>query len=283
MEELYPLRLLMNHAYAVVDRVAVSDFSDDWPLLPLVPDGFEKEMHLLPALLPLRDMSSRQQTQLLDALERTHAQGEPLPVTTFLRTDADIDQMRMHWTRRLIIRLPEGGRALLRSYDPQVFMQLRRILQSAQLKTLFGPVSSWTVYWNRQWQTIEAPPCDEADWIRLSAHQSAQLARVGIVNQVLSGLCEEQRINCDAASRQVDALAARAAARGILREHEQIAFALHGMTVHPDFDRHPLVAELLSNIDPNEQTYCDATALLEAAQWQRIAQELTSQTDTTTP
>lgn len=78
----------------------------------------------------------------------------------------------------------------------------------------------------------------------------------------------------ETASRRIDNLLQRAQAHGLQREDEQIAFAIHGMTIHPDFDRHPTINRLITTLDREEQTYCDAIAMLDTADWQNIANEL---------
>lgn len=274
MESLYPVRLLADHQYALLDRVANADVPEDWPLVPLAPQGFENEEHLLPALIPLQEMSAAQQENLLEMLDRAQESGDVPAVVTFLASDVDLERMRWHWTRQLMIYLPGGGRALLRSYDPQVFMQLRWMFTPAQLGRLFGPIDKWTAYNGQSWQSHAKPDGTHSTASPIDTVQATQLGRIGQINQVLAQLPGPYLPELESISRKIDSLVARAKAHGLIAEDELIAFAIHGMTVHPNFDRHPDIARRISEIDRSEQTYLDAIAAIDAAHWQRIAQDL---------
>jgi hypothetical protein len=276
MSALYPVRLLQDHAFALIDRVGAGDIPSDWPLIPLVPQGLENEAHLLPALLPCTHLTDSQQMQLIESLEHAHRDHSPPTVMTFVDSSADLEKIRAHWLRQLVIRLPQGGRALLRSYDPRVFVQLQWMLRPAQTKQLFGPITRWTTYLGRGWYSA-APPnvmAEDEAATQLNAAQTNQLARIGNINQVLDKLPLALKQQHETTSRCIDNLLQRAQEHGLQREDEQISFAIHGMTIHPDFDRHPTINRLITTLDREEQTYCDAVAMLDAAAWQNIANEL---------
>ena len=274
MDNLYPVRLLKDHAYALIDRVAVTDAPHDWPVIPLVPQGLEKEAHLLPALLLCTEMSETQQMQLLELFEQSHIQDQQLPVVTFLHSDMDKNRLQIHWMKQLLIRLPQGGNALLRSYDPRVFIQLQWILQPEKIKELFGPVTRWTIYQDGNWRSFHPPEVDNLIHTKLNVKQVDQLVRIGCINQVFDKLPDANRRDRIAIGRSIDALLSRAQEHNFKQEAEQITFALHGMTIHSDFDKHPRVKRMIDEIDPEEQTYCDAAALLDETVWQEIANDL---------
>lgn len=274
MTQFYPVRLFNEHAYAMIDYVAIAQIPKEWPLVPLVPQGFEDEAYLLPALLPLKEFTDGQRLDALEMLDQTHERGEALPIVTFLNSDADLEQMRRHCIRQLILSLPNRRKTLLRSYDPSVFAQLLWMFTPGQLLTLFGPICRWTTYLNHRWQSARPPVHDGLPCGHVDLHQAEQLARIGMINRVLFQLAEEQRLMHEAVSRSIDMLLVRALDYGLTREKELVEFALNGMTVHPQFDHHPVIAQLLSTLDPAEQTYCDAVALLDAAAWKHIAYEL---------
>lgn len=276
MCELYPVRLLKDHSFALIDRVALSDIPTDWPLIPLVPRGLENEAHLLPALMPCARLTDSQQIKLIESLEHAHRDHSPPTVVTFVDSSADLEKMRAHWIRQLVIRLPQGGRTLLRSYDPRVFAQLQWMLRPPQMKQLFGPITRWTTYRAGNWYSAAAPDvmAEDETATQMNATQANQLARIGSINQVLGKLPLAFKQQHETASRRIDNLLQRAQAHGLQREDEQIAFAIHGMTIHPDFDRHPTINRLITTLDREEQTYCDAIAMLDTADWQNIANEL---------
>ncbi|TCS33313.1 uncharacterized protein DUF4123 [Paucimonas lemoignei] len=274
MESLYPVRLLADHQYALLDRVANAGIPEDWPLVPLAPQGFENEEHLLPALIPLQEMSAAQQEDLLEMLDRAQDSGDVPVVVTFLASDVDLERMRLHWTRQLMIYLPGGGRALLRSYDPRVFMQLRWMFTPAQLGRLFGPIDKWTVYNGQSWQSHARPDGTHSTASPIDTGQAIQLGRIGQINQVLAQFSATHLPELESVSRKIHSLLVRAQEHGLMAEQELIAFAMHGMTVHPNFYRHPDIARRIAEIDRSEQTYLDAIASIDAAHWQRIAQGL---------
>lgn len=280
MATFYPARLLKDHAYALIDRVAVNDTPQDWPLIPIVPPGLENEEHLLPALLLCNEMTATQKVHLLESLEQSHIQGKSLPVVTFIDSDLNQNRLRMHWMNHLLLSLPQGSRALLRSYDPRVFIQLQWMLKPGKLKELFGPITRWTIYLEGGWHTYYPPDVDDSIHYKFDVKQAEQLARIGHINQVLDKLPVPYKHDRISTSKKTDALLLRAKAHNLMREEEQIAFALHGMTIHSDFDSHPQVKRMIDEIDHGEQTYCDAAALLDATIWQKIADELNTSTNT---
>lgn len=272
MDDFYPIRLLRTHAYALVDREALGgEVPPDWPLIPLVPRGLESDAQRLPALLPLEEMAEAQRMDLLETLDNPLA-DDPLPVVTLLDSDIDLEQMRVHWVNRLIVHLPGGQQALLRSYDPRVFAQLQWMSSPAQLAALFGPIRRWTIWLDGRWQSIRPPAHDGLPGGAISAEQAALLARIGQINEVLFSLPEQQRHPHEKASRAIDALLVRAQANGLRREDDQRTFALRGMTVHPHFDRDPQVQTLLQNMADAEHTLAYAFAGLGDAYWRQIAE-----------
>jgi len=276
MESLYPIRLFKDHTYAIVEPEALSDWSMDLPLIPLVPQGLEKEKAQLPALLSMAALQPSLRLQLLEILAQAQQRKEHLPVVTFLDSEVQTERMRAHWARQMIVSLPNQKKALLRSYDPRVLAQLQWMCTASQLKTLFGPVKRWTIYLDARWQSMAAPTAAPLSSLFLNKEQAALLGRIEPINEVLYKLPEEKRIHTEPTSRVIDALLLRAQAHGLTRREDIVQFALDGMRIHPAFDSHPEIARLIAERDPQEQTYCDVMALLEDSTWERIATDLSA-------
>lgn len=269
-------RLLLDHAYALIDRVSGGTIPDGLPLIELAPAGMAHEAHLLPWLLPLRDVPAPQISELLDDMTAACAQGETPLLPTLMASPADVEAMRLHVVNRLIVRLADGQRVLLRYYDPRVFSQLRWILQPEQLVYLFGHIERWTFCLKGQWYSESRPQGANRLSLTPNAQQSAQLARIGAVNQVLATLLPHPTLaEHDRVSQAIDRLIERAQRQhGLAEEADWIAFARHGITVHPEFDRHPQIAAIIRRLPEDEATYRDATALLDEAHWQHIIHDL---------
>lgn len=203
------------------------------------------------------------------------------PVLSLFKTRASAEELQAHWKKQLIARLPGGSKFHLRSYAPRVLTQLLRIYSPAQLKALFGCIDEWSIYCNHAWHTLRAPDCEPVLAQFFSRQQGEQMHRIQAINQTIAQLPAESRPayatpakEFFSVSEKIDALLLRATAHALAREDEQIQFALHGMTVHPHFDTHPRVRTLLAGLDREEQTYLDAIAELQPADWQSIATDL---------
>lgn len=61
----------------------------------------------------------------------------------FLRAPADIDSMRRHFRRFLIVHDPEGKPLYFRFYDPRVLRIYLPTCNSGELSEFFGPVSEY--------------------------------------------------------------------------------------------------------------------------------------------
>ncbi len=273
---------LQTHDYALIDRYALGgNLPASWNMLPIVPTGMEADADKFPALMPLASLGEDERSALWDELERARAQKEALPIVSLLKSAADVQQMHAHWKKQLIIRPPGGGKFHLRSYAPRVLTQLQRIYTPAQLKALFGCVSEWSIYCDQNWHTLAAPACAPAMVRFCNRQQTEKLHRVQAVNRTLAQLPPSLRpcytpatSEYFVASEKIDALLVRAKNHALAREDEQVQFALHGMTIHPQFDAHPRIKTMLAEMNKEEQTYVDAAALLQAEDWQRIRTEL---------
>ena len=288
---MFAQELLEAHDYAMVDCYMLGDeLPSTWKLLPLVPTDMEADASKFPALLPLASLPDDEFFALCEQLENAYAQKEAPPILSLFKTDASAQQLQAHWKKQLIARLPGGSRFHLRSYAPRVMAQLLRIYSPAQLKALFGCIGEWSIYCDHAWHRLPAPACEPVLAQFFSRQQGEQMHRIQAINRTLAQLPAELRPDFTLpateyfrVSEKIDGMLKRAANHGLAREDEQVQFALHGTTVHPQFDTHPRVRSLLANIDRAEQTYLDAIAGWQEPDWQRIAGDLNAHRHNSNP
>jgi hypothetical protein len=286
----YP-ELLAQHDYAVVDHAAI--FPEPWheelPLRRIVPQVLEESAHLMPSLLPLRSLTAEQEPLLYENHEAAQQgrRGDLLSCFFVLaQKEADPDALLQHLTDHLLLHSPQGY-ALLRYYDPRVFIHLRRLLEPGQMRALFGPFQTWTFRFQEEWIRLSAPeapeapeaPADEGPW-EFSEAQRQRLDRVGYINTALAdwnkklarpwhGLAEYDQL-----AEQADRAIVRAQQDYQLKHSQDLsAFVRHTLRYGENFHLHPLIQELMREL-PNEHAgYADISYQLEESDWAAIAAE----------
>ena len=294
----FPLGLLQAHDHALIDRYVIGDALRDIAaiapeLWPVVPAGMEADADKFPALLPLAALGDDARQALFALLEHAHDAQAALPIVCLFKSSASVKQLRWHWMQQMVVQTAQGKKFQLRSYVPSVFVQLQRFYTPAQLKALFGDISVWSIYHDQRWHSLDAPDGLPTQSHLIGESQLEQLLRVQAINRTLAELNVQQDgdqmdgsvrphyrgadpAGYFAISNTIDELIVRAQTHGLAREDDQVQFALHGLSQHPHFDTHPRIRKLLSEMDSEEQTYLDATALLQPDDWQRIQTDLQS-------
>jgi hypothetical protein len=279
----YP-ELLSRHDYAIVDHAAI--FPEPWheelPLRRIVPRVLKESAHLMPSLLSLRLLTAEQAAWLYDNHEaaRQGRAGDVLSCLFILaQPGADPEPLLRHLADHLVLRSPQG-RALLRYYDPRVFIHLRRLLEPGQTRALFGPVQTWTFRFQEEWihLTAREAPAAEGAWA-VSEAQRQRLDRVGYINTALAdwnkrlarpwnGLAEYDQL-AERAERAIT----RAQDYRLKQSHDLSAFVRHTLTYGENFHRHPLIQELIRDLPNGYAGYADVSHRLEASDWATIAAE----------
>ncbi|WP_175545572.1 DUF4123 domain-containing protein [Chitinimonas taiwanensis] len=264
--------LIEKHAFALVDSLCIDE---SYPSFlrgkPITLSGLERESHLLPRLVDLKSLSPHEKLQLLNMLDERCLLDETPPICTFFEAEVETKAMENQLATRLLLH--DGyGKYLLRFYDPRVWIQLLRLLDSGQKKAIFGSIASWTVCMNGHWLNEKKPSSEDlASW-SFSTGQLKKIALIGQVNTVLAITSTQfrggQLDDFLRSSEKAEFLLERAAQYGISDEASLIEFALHGMTVHSDFHRHPKIKEIISSLD--KSTYRDASGMLDDEAWQEI-------------
>lgn len=275
----FTLSLFNAHQYALVDQVLFPDLPEAWSLIPLVPQGLEAEAQakLLPALLPLNTLSSEVKAECFAAVQAAYEAQQPLPIQTLLKSDADVSTLQDHWAKHLVMQSSSGKRALLRSYDPRVWIHLQWIFTPEQLHTLYGPATEWTIFLpfqNREWISYSPPALghvdSSADSLDYDDTTYSNIFDIQIINRVLNSQAKKTLEDLSQTAQQIHASIQQARQYGLQRQDEQQCFAEQALEHGVTFHQHPIIQTLLQNYDREEQTYVDATALLTPEQWASI-------------
>ncbi|WFF41630.1 DUF4123 domain-containing protein [Salinicola endophyticus] len=94
---------------------------------------------IAPHLVPLNGLRDAELATLIE-------QDRELAAFSWLWVDESAENdLCPHLQKQLDMRLPDGGLALLRYYDPRVFTKLMQLLDEEQRHTLLGPIRYWSV------------------------------------------------------------------------------------------------------------------------------------------
>ncbi len=63
----------------------------------------------------------------------------------FMSSTATLDQLRSHFRRLIMVRMPDGAVVYFRFYDPRVFRVLLPTCLPEELRTIFGPVARFVI------------------------------------------------------------------------------------------------------------------------------------------
>ena len=187
-----------------------------------------------------------------------------------VESDKASTRLQFHLADVLLLSKPVGGTAVFRFYDPRVFAHLRWVLGGEQVSALLGPVARWT-YLDQDagWLSVECGGNSD-DRFSVTEDQYAQIARIELVERALSVLrTRPSPLKADS-PRLVELYLSRGEAYG-LEGHDLIAFAVHGATTSPYFDRHPRVQAVLRA--QRERPYLAAVRSWAEKDWEAIARE----------
>lgn len=262
-------RHLDEHRFAIINPLQVD--RSQWAGLPvaaLMPAGVSAKPDSVPHLLALDALGESDRIDLLVRADVWDRVNDHPFFSMLLRSQADASRLALHLSRQLTVTIPEGGRALLRWYDPRVLRHLRWLITPAQWRVLGGPVTAWT--WRdaqRQWHTHESTgePAPISS-LRPTAGQWAVIGRLGVLNRTLAQLRRNAPglVLDDAACQRIDGLLRQAFDDlGLTDEADARLFAEQGMRYHRDVYRHPAIEQRLALARDQQVTYVGACADLD--------------------
>lgn len=187
----------------------------------------------------------------------------------------DQELLAKHLSARLTIQHPEG-KARLRFHDPRVMAQLELILTQGQLAWFVDGLEAW--WYMDEEATLQelSRPQVERPVARLRANdaQWQALQRTGAVNEVVRALRMTGMAYRIEWLKQAHTLLERAHERGHADLRDQVAYAVHALWLHPQFDTHPAVRRALAAAREREAGFCVAMSGFNEVALDGIAQDL---------
>lgn len=235
----------------------------------LVPDERPQLAGVAPTLW-LLEHGERQIAHVRVVAEHDQEQLRHPRVCAILETEAGTYELRTHLAQALLLRKPVAGKAVFRYYDPRVYAHLGWILEPAQLATLMGPVTRWS------WLDVSGRWAEArfdgkaAGTLAVRPEQYQQIARLALVRRALDLLRDAGAEMTAELPRQLDAQFRKAEGYS-LSEDDQVPFALHGVLVATNFDRHPQIQAVLAAA--HSTPYAEAVSTYTDDDWQRLGQE----------
>ena len=194
-----------------------------------------------------------------------------------------LEDMTIHLSDRLALHGPRGSIDMLRYYDPRVFRHLGRILTPERLRTLYGPVTEWTIRLNGKWISLPAPEVKDTALIPkfwgVKETQYAQLDRIIHLNSILDrrekqlGRPWRDLDDYHDAARPADKALAIAQNRYRLSETDSANFVLHALEHGETFHLHPYIQRLLYAAWTKEMPYTASANKIDAQGWADIEAE----------
>ncbi|TDY24577.1 uncharacterized protein DUF4123 [Paraburkholderia sp. BL6665CI2N2] len=191
-------------------------------------------------------------------------------VCALIETNASSETLMRHISDTIALPREPEGYSVFRFYDPRVARNLGWVLRPEQLSLMFEPVQRWRYFSGGGWLTVERPAVPPTERLSPSADQWATLRRLHLIEQALKSIRDAGESVDERTPRQLDALFTKGA-RYRLAGEDLVVFAVQGLLVSPNLDRHPTVAAALQS--GQTSSYSEITALWTDENWAQIAQE----------
>lgn len=172
----------------------------------------------------------------------------------------------------LVASVQRGANILLRLWDPRVIGHLPRILTAEQLSWVMGPVACWA-WINRagRLQVLRKPQVQLDGTVllplRLSPAQDDALDRIEHINVLLKTLFKLGHAIDPARDAELDELLLLAQCKGHTHVPDLLAYALHALLIHKDFDTWPDVSDAISRARAQGLGLCAALEPFDDAYW----------------
>lgn len=239
---------------------------EDLPFVPIAPGNLAASAHLMPVVVQLDSMPRQRKLRLIDdALAWREDFNGVYFSACLVCPDTTGEHLAVQLARNLVVSSSPATRFLLRFDDQNVFTQLLRILDAAQLDMLMASVAEW--HWEDPLGMVRTRLRGDSPMARifLQPEQFAPLHRVGPVNACLKSLKREGNLPVDdamAIGQRLDDALVVASDRG-LRDDDRLLYATQyvSMGVPPESD--PILKELLARVSSGEFSYVRACAEIE--------------------
>ena len=193
-----------------------------------------------------------------------------LPIARQLEPRSRMRELAAAFSEQLVHRRPGAGLELLRWYDPAVLWLLwPRLSTEQRARSFVGVHGAYLLdpdgHLGQIGAALGAPGS-----LRLDTAQWMDLDLISAVNIALQDLQTDQVQRAKIGTAALPALR-RARELGFTDKADLAAFAMHAMTVSPEFDRHPIVRSRLAARRPGEY-YTALVDDLTPKAWQAVAQ-----------
>jgi Domain of unknown function (DUF4123) len=247
----------------------------------IVPEPFNAQSDLFPALIDLKALDVEQRASLFEHATAWESGVDTPYFSALLVTSASTAQIVAHLARRILVKRPDGGQDALRFYDPFVFRHLRWLLTPAQMDSLLGPAQSW--HWRApsgEWigQNRVAPHASVPPLL-LKPDQWPTLTRLVDINLTLRQLARvAPNIKDDEMlARQLDKLLDEAWVKhGMASTPDRCLYAEQAVRFLPGIHTHPQLRHRLEQVRTGAMSYVRACADLNAT----VLHELSAQLET---
>lgn len=195
----------------------------------------------------------------------------------WLFSEVPLPDVVHHLGNVLLQTTPDGGLAWLRAQDPRVLWALWPLLGPAQKSAYLGPIHS-IVLLDPEGGTCVFEHVPEARRglgmsLRLSASQWTDVESFSSLHLALIHRLEDDTRKLDVRRSIAMAALRRARALGFSDTNDLAAFAEKSLTVHPAFERHPKVSDLLAVRQPGD-FFTWLVGDLSIDDWSSVAQEM---------
>jgi len=268
---------LREYAYAIADGVLTHAGPTRMACQTLVPAQLTRSAGVMPRLYDIASATPLTREAALVLALAQEAEGDALWFCGLLDVDENVTQavLAQALTARLVLSLPGAGQCFFRYFDPRVLVQLQWLFTPAQMAWLMGPVRRWKYSIAGAWEEVRRPDMFAAESPGITAHQAFALQRMNVINTLLERLQPPSVAAYRGTGQGILRQLEKARHHGLQRLQDQEEYAWHGMTVHADFDRHPLMQEKLANLPADADfPYRVATADLRPEDFDRIRDDL---------
>jgi hypothetical protein len=270
-----------ERAYLLLDPMLREPLERDFILaagcevFPIVIESARLSAHQLPASVQVLRAS------LIAALEEQGdadiENDEGFAVGGWLRSAAAPEAIVKHLARCMTpVGMPAGTR-YLRLADRRVFELVWSVLDEAQRREWFGPISQWWTLDRRNELVAHAVP-QPADWQlnykKLPPEQWARLRNCELVQQLLRGWQRFQpMLPPDYLRQAMDAVAA-AQSLELVQAADIVVLAAYILQIHPRLCEHPRVMEVVKSALRESSNLGLRLSELSDESWDAIRQEL---------
>lgn len=273
--------IIKQHNYALIDRKRVGEIPKDWPVIPLVPRALAGQPDEMPLLLPLNLLADQQHREIFEEVEQMSAKGLLPWFETLLSSELTPEKLAKHLSSQLLFKDKQNRPYLIRYYDPRVFAQLSWIYSVPEFRMFYGGITfsliqRWNLLFNGHWEDLPCPPLEGSQKWPNQAEIEARVMRIGLINLTIAKLPPPANLAERVALGQtIDGFIKRGQEQyGLNHKNDLTRFACLALTLHSNFDQHPVIKKILERNGHDDLTYCQRLARLSPKQWAVLRDDL---------